>query len=188
MMPVIRISDATFADLKAVATWLETDTPSLTIEKLVAEKMVTLDLERDLPEALDQGETDADTPLEFKRTPGLSFTRVIGARVNGIGLPVKNWAGLMIELAAKVRATGKTAQEMVTELGVPSHIGRYEDQGYKYYDQLGVSIQGQSAPDAWREIERIARKWSWSIEVDFEWRDNPKAAHPGRRGILRSHH
>ena len=35
MMPVIRISDGTFEELRAIATWLKAATPSETIEKLV---------------------------------------------------------------------------------------------------------------------------------------------------------
>ena len=35
MMPVIRLSDATFSELKAIATWLSAKTPSETIDRLV---------------------------------------------------------------------------------------------------------------------------------------------------------
>src|ERR1700733_1180389 len=47
MMPVIRLSDAAFSELKTIATWLSTKTPSETIDRLVREKLDELGLERD---------------------------------------------------------------------------------------------------------------------------------------------
>ena len=72
MMPVTRINDATFADLKVIATWLGTGTPSETIDALVREKMDALDLERDVDDATTVG-LDSDGDLVFETTPGLTF-------------------------------------------------------------------------------------------------------------------
>ena len=47
MMPVVRINDATFADLKSIATWFGTKTPSQTIDRIVQEAMEQLGMERD---------------------------------------------------------------------------------------------------------------------------------------------
>ena len=47
MMPVVRINDATFADLKSIATWFGTKTPSETIDRIVREAMEQLGMERD---------------------------------------------------------------------------------------------------------------------------------------------
>lgn len=55
-----------------------------------------------------------------------------------------------------------------------------------YHADLGISVQGQSAADAWKEIDRLAKKWSIPVSVEFSWRQNPKAQHPGRIGLLRS--
>ena len=37
MMPVVRINDATFADLSTLKTWFGTKTPSETIDRIVRE-------------------------------------------------------------------------------------------------------------------------------------------------------
>ena len=42
MMPVVRINDATFADLSTLKTWFSTKTPSETIDRLVREAMEQL--------------------------------------------------------------------------------------------------------------------------------------------------
>ena len=52
-MPVVRINDATFADLSTLKTWFGTKTPSETIDRLVRETMDQLGMERDdEPEAV----------------------------------------------------------------------------------------------------------------------------------------
>lgn len=56
---------------------------------------------------------------------------------------------------------------------------RFEDEGFKYHPDLRVSIQGQSASDAWKEVDRLAKKWRIPVTVEFWWRQNSKALYPG---------
>jgi hypothetical protein len=58
--------------------------------------------------------------------------------------------------------------------------------GYKFYPELGISVQGQSAMDAWKEVSRLAQKFRIPVEVRFQWRDNDKAQHPGKVGVIRA--
>lgn len=181
-MPVIRISDATFVELKAVSTWLSTTTPSDTIERLVRDKLDELGLERDA-----SGETEASSPdsvLKFDRAPGLSFTRVLAARINGNPIERANWANVLTSIIAAVKGKGLSGEKLVTELQVPAKVRSYNEEGFRYYEDLGISLQGQSAQDAWKEVDRLARKWKISVQVDFQWRQNDKAQHPGRIGLL----
>jgi hypothetical protein len=39
-------------------------------------------------------------------------------------------------------------------------------------------VQGQSASEAWKEVERLANKWRIAVTVEFSLRQNPKAQHP----------
>lgn len=181
-MPVIRLSDATFVDLKSIATWLGTGTPSETIDQLVRDKMLALSLERDD----DPGTTSTESEsLVFEKTPGLSFTKVTSARIDGRELPKANWAGILLSVIGAVKAKGLSAEKLVSELEVPSRVSGYEQDGYKYHPELGISVQGQSAPDAWKEASRLAKRHCIALEVTFRWRDNDKAQYPGKTGILR---
>lgn len=184
MMPVVRLNDATFADLKTLATWLGTETPSQTIDAIVAQTMTKLDLERDVEEVA-IADSDSDL-LEFKAAPGLAFTRVLGATVDGQPLPKANWASLLLAVVAAVKSQGLSADELVKALDIPASRSKLNTQGYTYYQHLGISVQGQSAQDAWKECERLATKFQVPVEVHFQWRDNPKAQHPGRQGALRA--
>ena len=184
MMPVVRINDATFVELKTIATWLGAATPAETIDRLVREKLDALGLERDgedEPEGAPHGEE-----MQFEKTPGLSFTRLVAATVGGTAVTKANWANLLLSTIAAAKAKGLTGEKLVSELQVPARAGSYESEGFRYFPKLGISVQGQSAQDAWKETERLANRWKIPLEAHFQWRQNEKAQHPGRAGVLRA--
>lgn len=185
MMPVVRVNDAAFADLKVIATWLGTETPSQTIDEIVRQMMDKLGLERDAdPEAATPA-TDTGA-IEFDSAPGLSFTKPLAATVNGRSIRSPRWSAILLAMIAQVKGKGFEGDNLVRELNVPARTGRYEDEGFKHHPDLGISVQGQSASDAWKEVDRLAKKWRIPVTVEFWWRQNPKARYPGRTGILRS--
>ncbi len=186
MMPVIRVSDAAFANLKHIATWLEADTPAQTIDLLVHNEMERLGLERDSEESAAAGGEGNDNVSTFERTPGLSFTRILSASINGRALPKTNWATLLKEVIQTVQTNGISGSQLVRELNIPAKIGSYEDEGFKYNPILDISVQGQSAADAWKEIQRLADKHGILVELEFQWKDNKKAEYPNRIGRLQA--
>lgn len=185
MMPVVRLNDATFADLSILRTWLGTKTPSDTIDRIVREAMEQLGMEReDVPD----GEITAtsDGAMEFDRTPGLAFTKPLSASVNGKAVPSPRWSSILLTMIAQLKTRGFDNEKLVRELQVPAKIARYEEEGFKFHASLGISVQGQSASDAWKEIDRIAKKWNIPVMIEFWWRHNDKAQFPGKTGRLRS--
>lgn len=184
-MPVLRVNDGTFADLSTLKTWFGTKTPSETIDKLVRDAMDQLGVERD--ELVDEAaEVATDGAMQFDVAPGLAFTKPLAASVNGKALSSPRWSSLLLEMIRQLKAKGLDPSKLIHELGVPAKAGCYEEEGFKYYADLGISVQGQSAADAWKEIDRIAKKWRIPVSVEFWWRQNPKAQHPGKTGVLRA--
>jgi hypothetical protein len=184
MMPVIRINDATFVELKTIATWLGATTPSETIDRLVREKLDALGLERDGDD--EWKEAPHGEEMQFDKTPGLSFTRLLSATVGGAVVAKANWANMLLSMIAAVKAKGLTGEKLVAEIQVPARASSYESEGFRFYPKLGISVQGQSAQDAWKETERLANRWKIPSEAHFQWRQNEKAQHPGRAGVLRA--
>ena len=185
MMPVLRVNDATFADLSTLRTWYGTKTPSETIDRIVQEVMEQLGMERDeVPENVVTSTISG--AMEFNTAPGLAFTKPLSARINGRAVAKPRWSSILLKMIAEVKNAGAEGKELVRELGIPAKAECYEEEGYKYHPELGISVQGQSASDAWKEIDRIARKQRVPVEIEFWWRQNPKAQYPGRTGILRS--
>ncbi len=185
MMPVIRISDATFVDLKSISTWLGKSTPSETINALVREKMKALDLERDVADETTASEDTSDGIL-FENTPGLTHTRILLASLNGEKIKNINWAGLLIKAIQIVKDRGLSKEQLSVELQVPAESSQITERGYKFFPELGISIQGQSAPDAWKETQRLAQKYKIPVEVKFQWREKDGAQYPGKIGVLRA--
>lgn len=185
MMPVVRINDATFTDLSTLKTWYGTKTPSETIDRIVREAMENLDIERDNDSDV-TNTTTSDGALSFQTTPGLAFTKPLAVSINGKALRSPRWSATLLAMIQQVKAKGFDGEKLVQELMIPAKIERYEDEGFKYYPDLGISIQGQSAADCWKEIERLANKWRIPVTVEFWWRKNPKAQHPGKTGKLQA--
>lgn len=185
MMPVVRIHDSTFANLKSISTWYGTTTPSETIDRIVRAAMEDLGLEHD-----DEPNTDADasgaTAMEFTAAPGLTFTKPLSATVNGKAVPSPRWSSILLTMIAQVKARGFEGEDLIRELNIPAKVEPYAEEGFKYHPKLGISIQGQSAAGVWREVNRLATKWGIPVKIEFWWRQNPKAQHPGKTGILRS--
>lgn len=185
MMPVVRVSDGTFADLSTLKTWYGTKTPSETIDRAIQAAMEQLGIERD--DAPEQAAGKAtDGAMEFQATPGLGHTKVLGASVAGTALQTSYWLTVLLAVVEQVKAKGLEGDKLAHELGIPAKATRYEVEGYKFHESLGISIQGQSAQDAWKEIERLANKWHIPVTVEFQWRQNPKAQFPGKVGVLRA--
>lgn len=182
-MPVVRINDATFADLKSISTWFGTETPTETIDRIVRDAMDQLGLERDDEPVATAANTGA---IEFDHAPGLTFTKPLAASVGGSSIRSPRWRSILLAIVAQVKAKGINGEQLVRELNVPARSEPYGEEGFTYHAHLGISIQGQSAADAWREVARLATKWKIPVTVEFWWRQNPKAQHPGRTGILRA--
>lgn len=185
MMPVVRVNDATFDDLSTLKRWFGTKTPSDTIDRIVRGAMDQLGIERDdVPETA--ATSTSDGAMEFNSAPGLAFTKPLSASINGKAVPSPRWSSMLLTMIAQLKAKGFDDDKLVRELQVPAKTERYEEEGFKYYANLGISVQGQSASDSWKEIDRIAKKWGIPVVIEFWWRQNPKAQFPGKTGRLRS--
>jgi len=184
-MPVVRINDATFANLSTLKTWYGIKTPSETIDHLVIEAMEQLGIERDdEPESVIS--TTDEEIIHFDTTPGLSFTKPLSASINNKALPNPNWLAILITTIKAVKVKVVKNDNLVQELSIPAKAGSYEADGFKYHPDLGISVQGQSASDCWKEVDRLAKKWRIPVSVKFQWRQNPKAQYPGKTGMLHS--
>lgn len=184
-MPVLRINDATFADLSILKTWFGTKTPSETLDRIVRDAMDQLGLERDETQEGVATNT-SDGTMHFEATPGLAFTKPLQANIGKKVLGGPSWASILLFIIGEIKRQGLEGEMLVRELGVPARTDQYETDGYRHYPDLGISVQGQSASDCWREIERLSGKWKIPVKVTFEWRRSEKAQHPGKTGVLRS--
>ncbi len=112
-------------------------------------------------------------------------TKVRHARIGN--LPVRtggDWSGL-VYAAHKLALQKLGSFQALKRVSIANIIeGRQADSGYKYYPDLGISIQNQDSAASWRSALHIAQHLQIEIESVFEWRDKVGAAFPGKRGRL----
>ncbi len=173
MMPTVNLSDATFARLQKLAVPLVDDIDSV-IAKL-------LDKTSDgAPPDLDVRQFDPASP------PNLAFSSVKSASVQGKALEksIAHWNGLMMATIRAAHAAGLTPEQILDVLTVNAQAGRKEDSGYKFIEEVGVSVQGQDANAAFRQAYKLAVAAGLKLEVAFVWSNVAKAANPGVKGKL----
>ena len=129
------------------------------------------------PRPIDSSISDPHHP------PDLRFTSIMNARFDNT--PVRNWNDLV---AAGVKAalnTGLALNELKERHGVPLKKGSVLENGYHPIPSTGVSLQYVDANNAWRNALSLAQILKLDLCVEFRWRENEKAAHPGQTGLMR---
>ncbi len=123
--------------------------------------------------------------LDAAAPASLAFTRLRDASLDGRVIRSPKW-NMLLQLShvlAMSKLGGFEALQHAT--GTPIRNGRYEESGFRYVPEGDFSIQGQDANLSWQNSLNLAREIGAPIEVEFEWLNHPKAAHPGKRGRLR---
>tara|TARA_R110002072_G_scaffold274859_3_gene435831 strand:- start:353 stop:904 length:552 start_codon:yes stop_codon:yes gene_type:complete len=181
-MPVVRLNDAAFMNLKTLSTWLGKATPSETINYLINQEMDQQDLIQD---EISEANNSENEEMVFNETPGLTHTKVIFATINKQKLDRVNWGNILLAVISAVKDKGLSKEQMSVELQINAESYKVEDKGYSFYPELGLSVQGQSAPDAWKEAKRLSEKYSIPLEVKFKWRDKEGAQYPSKIGVMK---
>jgi hypothetical protein len=119
--------------------------------------------------------------LDPLHPPDLFHTRARGT----FGMTsFSNWNDLVriAHIAAFKKAGSFDELRHVTHAQIAK--GDRSDSGYKFVNEIGVSIQGVDANHAWQHALRLAKYLRQPLRAMVEWRHNPKAAHPGETGVL----
>jgi hypothetical protein len=115
--------------------------------------------------------------------PPLAFTTVKSIKFNGAALPPADvwWNPFMFLLIREARKN--MSIEEVSKLLFVNHVkGEKQNGGYKVLEDIGLSIQGQDANNAWKQCYELLKALKLPAEITFAWQENPKASHPGEMG------
>jgi hypothetical protein len=117
--------------------------------------------------------------------PSLSFTTVHSVIFNGKRLPPSESYWNQLLLAAIREAKKKFTKDKVKDLVICNNVlGKKDDNGYRYLDDVGISVQGQDANGAWKATHHILEAIKVPVEIEFSWQNTPKAAAPGTRAKI----
>ncbi len=180
-MPIVRIPDPIFERLQAIATPL-IDTPASVIEKLLNFYDSQGKQARPMSAAPVDAKRDDACGFDPDRPPNLTHTRVLAAQFDG--QQASGWNEL-VHLAHR-RALSRLGSFGALRSATLSNItqGQRKDSGFQYLSDIGVSIQNVSSQEAWLKVLNLARRLNAAVQVDFEWRQKPGAARPGKSGSL----
>jgi hypothetical protein len=112
------------------------------------------------------------TVVYIASPPDLTGTKVVSATFANTCPSRLNWNQLRAHAVWTVISSCKP-DEAHRIVGVQFEKGKKSGRGFQYYPDLGISVQGQDANTAWRNILHIARKLHCAVEVEFEWRGRP---------------
>jgi len=188
MMSTAEISDLTNSRLQAIAIPL-TDTHDSVIARLLDHWDNT---KADQPKVVKPGDPigthdDGRTMIFDPATPPqLNFTTPSQAIINGKKLSKGEtyWNTMMNIMIREVYATGHNGQAIHDMLFINACVGKKEDNGYKFLEDVGISVQGQDSNAAFRQTYQLAALNAVGFEINFRWQDNEKAAYPNREAVM----
>ncbi len=107
---------------------------------------------------------------------------MLNAKIDNRVVLKPNWNSLM-ERVIKAAAQ-KFDADKLDELVLAKHVnGGETNQGYRYFAEGNISVQGQDATGAWKTTSHLLTALGYSAEVTFEWHEHdPKASNPRKVG------
>ncbi len=98
-----------------------------------------------------------------------------------------NWNQLL-RIAVKVALDAGLTKQDIQRIGnMNIQDGNLKDKGFTPITGANLSVQGQPSGQAWQNTLMLARKAGCRVLVEFQWKDDEKAAYPGKHGIMRWH-
>ena len=172
-----QISDQTFERLKANAEPLVD-----TIDSVINRALDALEALGPKP-AISRG---SPRQVDPSAPPNLAHTTVRSIELCGRILQPNEtfWNTLLIAALREAAKRGHPPEALKGLLIANAVVGRKEDEGYRYFKDLGLSIQGQDSNAAWRATYHLAHTLDLPVKVTFSWRDTPKAAFPGSDAVF----
>jgi hypothetical protein len=185
MMPVIRIPDSTFERLQTIAKPF-VDTPASVIERLLDFYEAGSGGQKQPPNVPRNasGVSIGTAVIDFDpyNPPDLTHTRSVKAEIGGQNASSWNELVYMAHRQAAAELKDVHALKLATLSSIV--VGRKNDAGYHYMDDINISIQYVPANTAWKNAFHLVRRFDIEASVEFEWPDKVGAAKPGKRGRL----
>ena len=188
-MPNVELADDTVARLQTIAIPLTDTFDSVILRLLDSYEASALAKNKVFKAGEPIALIDGGLVMKFDPAspPNLRFTTCSRITVNGKPIPkgLTNWNGFLIEMVRAVYKKVAGPEAMCATMTVANAVvGKREDSGYKFISDVGISIQGQDASAAFKQIYILSAVSGVKFTVAFEWQNNEKAVYAGRRGYL----
>lgn len=117
--------------------------------------------------------------------PDLTHIKIEQAFIND--REANDWAKLLKHCLKILLDAGITKKEIEneTKLNIKPHYLADSEKGFNTIPGTKFSYQGVNANVAAYSLTRLAQKHSLELQIDFYWRNNPKAANPNKKGRIK---
>ena len=112
----------------------------------------------------------------------MSHTRILNGKVKSEKISKWNQLAETIHRIAFKELRSFEKLKEITKSNIVK--GLRDDRGYRPLPDIGLSIQGESANKVWHNSLHLAMRLGIPLDLEIEWRNNLKAAHPNKRAFL----
>jgi len=183
MSPTITLSEETYKKLQALAMPF-VDTPESVISDLAEEELRRRGTQAN-GHTNDKSTGATYLTLNPDSHENLTHTRILSAKVDGRPIHRPKWNGILDHLHVLAHQRLNSFDAVRRATGANIREGRFEENGYRYLPEAGLSIQGVDANLAWDHSLRLARALNIPVEIRLEWRRKEAAARPGEVAELK---
>ena len=150
-MPQIDLQNATMERLKKLAEPF-VDTPETVILRALDALEVT-----PAKTPTSGSSTVFDMIVDPRNIPNLTHTKLVSAKLGGQAFPNPKWSLVLREILRRARKTGLKAVEIHRVCSINVTEGKKTDEGYRFLDDINLSVQGQDSNAACRGIVTMSR-------------------------------
>ncbi len=179
-MPEISVCQSTFERLQSHASPF-VDSP----ETVILRALDTLEQQVDVPAVGADGSGSSEWLIDPLALPLLTHTKLLHAMIDGERIAKPKWNQLLFESLRKAMDSVGSFEELPGICPVNMVKGRKDDEGYRYVQDIDISVQGLDANGACRAVIAAAQALGISLDIGFMWRLKENAAYPGKRGRIR---
>ncbi|WP_313010937.1 T4SS efffector SepA family protein [Brevundimonas sp.] len=183
MPHTFELSDENFAGLQKHAIPLKDDLNSV-IAKLLASKESVLEADEEATEEERRRPIEASKKFDAATPPDLTHTKLIAVIFDGKVIEKPTWNKLKDAAIRAAYAATPDQKQLGQMILCPFTKGQKTDEGYRFFEDINLSVQGQDALSSYKVAYHIALALGLSMRVQFIWRQKEAAQFPGVTGLM----
>lgn len=128
-------------------------------------------------------ESDMRINVDPQNPPSFDHTKILQGSVNS--RPCKHWNEFIRTALQILIEENKDVDTIRTVTKLNIKEGLHTDAGFCPIQKVNYSVQNISANAVFRSLVRLTSHYQLKVFAEFEWRENPGAAFPGKKATLK---
>lgn len=180
-MPQIEITESAHEYLKSLAEPF-VDTPASVLDRLISQHQKLLGSSEVVAASPTYQRDEAVYRIES--LPDLLHTKLEMAMIAKEPVSRPKWSTLVEGMIKRAAVEGHDTTTIINALEAQTWRGQKSDTGFRFVQEAGLSFQKLDANRSCRAVLGLSRAFDIPVEIQFFWRDNPKAFKPSSFGKI----